>query len=280
LCGLAGRAAGLKKVVMTEHGLHQLQERPKYRRSAARYCRFADSITAVEPLQTDYFVNEMNVPREKLHCVANGVKIIPRIKEKRLAMRQALGIAEDVFAFFYVGRLNPVKDLDTLLQAVAQMPSDVSARIRLFLVGDGAERASLEQQHKQLKLLERVTFLGARSDVSDVLDGADAFVMSSVTEGLPMALLEAMAANLPCVATAVGGIPELFADDRGLAVPAKNPLALAEAMASLVRSPELRERIQRNALERVRDFYSLEAVTDQYLKLLGLPLRWNMGATP
>jgi glycosyltransferase involved in cell wall biosynthesis len=278
LCGMPARMAAIPRVVMTEHGLYQLQERPKYRASAARYCRFASDITVVEPTQADYFEREMGVPAQRLHYVANGVRIGQRTADRVAAMRRTLGIAAEQFAFFYVGRLNHVKDLGTLLRAMAALPADVATRTRLYLVGDGAERPDLEQQREALGLQGKVTFLGPRNDIAEVLMGADAFVMSSKTEGLPMALLEAMAAGLPCVATAVGGIPELLAQERGLAVPAQDPAQLAQAMAQLVRSPELRARIVTNAMARVREQYSLDAVTDQYLQLLGLPPRFE--ATP
>jgi glycosyltransferase involved in cell wall biosynthesis len=116
-----------------------------------------------------------------------------------------------------------------------------------------------------------VTFLGARSDVSEVLMAADGFVMSSKSEGLPMALLEAMAAGVPCVATAVGGIPDLFGEDRGLSVPAQDPPALADAMAAIARSPELRQRLVANAAANLAGHYTLDAVANRYLDLLGLP---------
>jgi len=110
-----------------------------------------------------------------------------------------------------------------------------------------------------------------RTDVADVLMAADAVVMSSTSEGLPMILLEAMAAGVPCIATAVGGIPNLFGDDRGLSVPAQDADKLAAAMASLVRSPQLRQRLASNALKNLHEHYALDAIADRYLQLLGLP---------
>ena len=86
-----------------------------------------------------------------------------------------------------------------------------------------------------------------------------------------MALLEAMGAGVPCLATGVGGIPDLFGDDRGLSVPAEDPLALAEAMATIARSPGLRQRLVENASANLVKNYALDAITDRYLELLGLP---------
>jgi glycosyltransferase involved in cell wall biosynthesis len=270
LCGVPAALAGVRKVVMTEHGLHQLRERSNYRRSATRYCRFADEITVVEPGQADYFHREMKVPLRKLHYVPNGVRVCDRSRAEAARMRQSLGMPSDAFAFLYVGRLNAVKDLGTLIRAISMLPTDVGSRVRLYLAGDGSERDALEQLRARLGLDDKVFFLGARDDVADILLAGDGFVMSSKTEGLPMALLEAMAAGLPCVATAVGGIPELLANERGLLVSPGDPERLAGAMATLVRSPQLAERLAANARANVLQNYDLSKITEQYLSLLGV----------
>ena len=158
-----------------------------------------------------------------------------------------------------------------MLDAFAALPADVSFRARLYMVGDGPERATLEARRDALGLGHRVTFLGARNDVSEVLMAADGFVMSSKSEGLPMALLEAMAAGVPCIATAVGGIPDLFGKDRGLLVPAQDAPALADRMTAIVRSPELRQRLVTNAAANLVEHYALDAIANRYLDLLGLP---------
>jgi len=271
LCGIPGRVAGINRIVMTEHGLQALLERPEARRLTIRYCRYASDITVVEPGQFEYFHKELGFPVNKLHCIPNGVRVIPRNPAVVEHKRREFGLAPDEFAFFYVGRLNPVKDLGTMLNAFADLCADQRFRTRLYLVGEGPERAMLEAKREALRLGERVTFLGARSDISDVLMAADAFVMSSKSEGLPMALLEAMAVGVPCVATAVGGIPALFGDDKGLLVPAQNARALADAMAAIVRSPELRLRLITNAAANLANNYALDAIANQYLELLGLP---------
>jgi glycosyltransferase involved in cell wall biosynthesis len=270
LCGVPAALARVPKVVMTEHGLHQLRERANYRRSAARYCRFADEITVVEPAQAEYFHRELHVPVSKLHYVPNGVLLRERSSAERTNVRRQLGISDDQFAFLYVGRLNPVKDLGTLIRAISLLPEDLTQSVRLYLAGDGSERAALEQLRERLGLTGKVVFLGARGDIADLLAAGDGFVMSSKTEGLPMALLEAMAAGLPCVATAVGGIPDLLAHGRGILVPPEDAASLANAMAAVVRSPHLAEGLRGAALASVRRDYDLGAVTQRYLSLLGV----------
>ncbi|MEO7207993.1 MAG: glycosyltransferase [Steroidobacteraceae bacterium] len=271
LCGIPAHLAGISRVVMTEHGLQALLERADARRLTVRYCRYATAITVVEPRQFEYFHKELGFPVRKLHCIPNGIRIPIRTPELVEQRRREFGFDAGVFAFFYVGRLNPVKDLGTLLDAFAALATRGSFRTQLYLVGDGSERAMLEARRDALNLGERVTFLGARSDVSEVLMAADAFVMSSKSEGLPMALLEAMAACVPCIATAVGGIPDLFGNDRGLSVPAQDGLALADAMAAIIRSSELRQRLVSNATANLVKNYALDAIVSRYLEVLGLP---------
>jgi glycosyltransferase involved in cell wall biosynthesis len=270
LCGIPSWLARVKRVVMTEHAL-QWRQLPGTRGPARHYCRYADEISVVEPAQLDFFHTELGVPNSKLHYVANGVRIPTRTEEAVRRVRQKLQIGPDVFAFFYVGRLEPIKDVGTLLDAFAGLSGDVAARSRLVLVGDGSERTRLEARRDALGLGDRATFIGARSDVSEILMGADAFVMSSTSEGLPMVLLEAMAAGVPCVATAVGGIPQLLADDRGLLVPARDNAELARAMNALAQSAATRSRFVQNATAYLKTNHALDAIVDRYLQLLGLP---------
>ena len=259
---------------MTEHGLQALRERPRARKLATQFARYATAITVVEPAQATYFHCELGVATDKLFCISNAVRVRTRSEETERRVRGALGIPSEQFTFFYVGRLNSVKDLGTLMEAFAILPDDVRTGARLYLVGEGPERAMLEAKRAALELDDKVALLGARDDVFDLLMAADAFVMSSKSEGLPMVLLEAMAAGVPCVATAVGGIPALFGNDRGLLVPAQDPCALAAAMAALARSPEMRARLVANARENLTRNHTVESIVDRYLELLGLPPAW------
>lgn len=272
LCGLAAKFAGVRRTVMTEHALFQLQERPDYRRSAVRYCKLADAITVVAPEQRDYFHNEIHVPLERLHYLPNGVAVRPRIPAVRARIRQEFSIDDDRFVFMYVGRLNEIKSLPTLLNAIA-LCADL--RAHWLIVGDGPERAALEALRVTLGIESRVTFAGARTDVHDLLMAADGFVMSSRSEGMPMAMLEAMAAELPCVSTAVGGIPGLLVDGAGLLVPPAAPDQMAMAMRRVVEDSQLRASIIARASQRIATDYSLDAVVTRYLALLGLPAKWG-----
>jgi glycosyltransferase involved in cell wall biosynthesis len=257
----------------------ELRTMASYRRRTRRYCRFADAITVVHPALEPFFLSELGVPRGKLHCVPNGVRLQRRDPASTEAERQKLGISADDFVWMFAGRLAAVKGLDTLLRAFALARSEGGSNLKLVLVGDGAERASLEELSASLGLQRSVHFLGARRNVPQLLSAADAFVMSSMSEGLPMVLLEAMAAHVPCVATAVGGIPELLSGDAGILVEPGAPLELAAAMRKLSNDSERCQLISARAYGKVAATNNLDRVVDAYLELFGLPAYWRSSQT-
>lgn len=156
--------------------------------------------------------------------------------------------------FVTVGRLDAVKNHAMMLRAFAQLRGGL-ATARLRIVGDGAERAHLQSLAAQLGIESRVEFLGFRDDVDAILAGADVFLLSSRYEGISIALLEAMRASLPAVATRVGGIPETVRDGQtGLLVASDDADAFAEAMRRLAESDQLR----RSYGDAARDFQRAE----------------------
>jgi glycosyltransferase involved in cell wall biosynthesis len=167
-----------------------------------------------------------------------------------------------------VTRLKAPKDGVTLARALRKLEPGA---YRAAIVGDGPDRTAVAAE-----LGDAGELLGERDDVAEQLARADVFVLSSRSEGLPMAILEAMAAGLPVVATAVGGIPELVADgETGLLVPPGDADALAEALRRLVADPELRRRLGDAARTRVEERFSLAATrrahVELYDRLLGIP---------
>ena len=269
--GIAARLARVRRVMMVEHAIHQLRERPDYRRSAIKYCKLADVVVAIDSGIAEYFRHEMRVPTARVLYIPNGVTATTPDPTRRAEVRQMLGLAPGEFVFLFVGRLQPVKDVPTLLQAFGQLVAQRPNGMRLLLAGDGPERPALESLARELAIDGRVSFLGARRDVRDLLAAADAFVLTSVTEGQPMAIIEAMASHVPCVATAVGGIPALLADGAGLLAPPANPAQFAAQMAALVDSDKLRNALTDAAASRVARDHSLDAVLDAYLDALELP---------
>ena len=160
--------------------------------------------------------------------------------ELRAATRSMLGIGVDERAVLIVGRLSREKRHGVLIQAAHQLKTILpEIPVRLIVVGDGPERASIERMAESLGVSGGVLMVGHQGDVTPYYAAADLAVISSDTEGSPNALLEAMAAGKPVVATAVGGIPEIVTnEDTALLVPPGDPAQLAKAMARALSSPE------------------------------------------
>jgi glycosyltransferase involved in cell wall biosynthesis len=153
-----------------------------------------------------------------------------------------------------VGRLHPQKSHHVLVQAVASL-RDRGVDVTVTLVGEGPTRGQLERQIAALRLEDRVRLVGAvgQSDIGEYFRVHDIFCLASVSEGLPVVLMEAMAAGLPVVTTRITGVPELVEDGRtGLLVPPARPEALADALQRVVEDPELRTRLQDEGLLAVR----------------------------
>lgn len=159
----------------------------------------------------------------------------------RADLRQQGDIAEDEVLFVATGRLNLQKDHASLLVALARARA-AGARARLWILGEGALRAALAAEAARLGLGPACQFLGARADVADHLWAADVFVLSSAWEGLPLGVLEAMAAGLPVLATSVGDLPSILGTEGGLLVPPRDPEALARGMVALCEAPDERAR--------------------------------------
>lgn len=213
----------------------------------------------------------VRIPRARLQLIDNGVDT----ERFRPGLPGAKDMAEPwqddpaAFVIGTVGRLQDVKDQATLLEAFAilrrQLPQ---APLRLVLVGDGPLRSALAAQVAASGLQDSVWFAGARSDVAPVMRSFSLFALSSIAEGTPVTLLEAMASGLPVAATAVGGIPDLVEQDvSGSLVPPRDPHALAAAIAPYVREPALARRHGAAGRARVEQQYSMHAMLAAYVAL-------------
>jgi glycosyltransferase involved in cell wall biosynthesis len=177
----------------------------------------------------------------RLQVIRNGIDLSrfpsPLDPSRRASTRAALRLPEDAFVVICVARLAPEKNLGILLEAMARLVSSSFKlpKLHLLLVGDGPWRPTLEHQVRMLRLPERVTFAGTRTDIPELLEASDLFCLPSRTEGLGIAVIEAMAAGLPAVVSRVGGLPEVVEDGvTGLLVAPEDCLALAEALATIL----------------------------------------------
>jgi glycosyltransferase involved in cell wall biosynthesis len=164
-----------------------------------------------------------------------------------------------------VGRLKAPKDFVTLIRALAALPG---REYEALIVGDGPDRGAVEAEIRRLGIEDRVQLAGERDDVPELLASSDVFVLSSRSEGLPVSALEAMAAELPVVASDVGGLAELVVDgETGILVPAGDEAALAEALGRLVQDRELRQSLGAAGRARAESSFDLSEFRRAHLEL-------------
>lgn len=239
--GPVARGAGVRVVVHTEHTNGFRMARPGFVRSqrmawlwwwSARHARKFFCVSA--DVAAEMSARRL-VPGRKLEVMLNGINTEPfREPVDRAAVRQSLGIPADAPVVGTVGRLNEVKRQDVLLRSFARLRADVPSA-RLVLVGDGPLRGDLEALAAGLGVADAVYFAGYQPHPERFLAAMDVFALTSRLEGLPLAVLEAWAAGLPVVASAVGGVPDVVADGRtGLLFPSGDEAALTGLLAGLL----------------------------------------------
>lgn len=263
------RLAGVGRIVVTEHSDYLMKSDPDTLRRARKYAKRADHVTVVHAGLKDFVCEHLNLPEGMVSVVPNGVDTeffspgprgqleLPVPADDGLPVRLCI-----------VGRLHPDKDHLNLLKAVAELKSRDVGRFQVFVVGDGPEMEDLREHIGRLSLTDSVVMLGDRQDVRNLLREMDVFVLSSRTEGLPVALLEAMSCGLPCVATDVGGVAAVLSGGGGLVVPRKDPPALCEALARMIQDEDLRRRKGDAARRSARDRFDRAAMFDEYERIL------------
>jgi glycosyltransferase involved in cell wall biosynthesis len=265
---LARALSGFRaRLILTEHGRHFPDVVSPLRRAVNRLLldRVADAVNAVCEFSARSLCHQDGFSGGRIEVIENGIDVERyTTSADRLALRHRLGLDPGRRYIANVARFHPVKDQATLLTAFAAVAAE-RPEVDLLLVGDGARRAALEGQVAELKLGTRVHFLGVRADVPEILQAVDIFALTSVCEAASLTLLEAMAAGLPVVVTAVGGNPEIVRHGReGLLVPRGDPDATAAALLRLLDDPELTGELGRRGQERVCLHYRLEQTVAAY----------------
>jgi len=267
---LAARLAGVPIVVSTEHNVYATKPR-RYVAVERWLARRTDALVAVSGDVRQFLGDQLGVAPSAIRIVANGVAVRAPSPERVAALRARIGGGAG-FTLGTIASLTPKKGHEFLLGAVAQL-RDRGVSCTLVLAGDGPERPRLEALAERLGLAGRVHFLGIVSQAADVLAAIDLFVLPSLVEGLPLALLEAMLAGTAVVATAVGGVPEVVESGvNGVLVRPANEMELADAIATLACSPELRARLAARARATIERGFTesayLESLSSLYLELL------------
>ena len=257
-----GRRVG---VVHTRHGPGRGTRRARWLWRGAG--RLLDAYVAVSPELAELARELRDCVDGKLSVIENGIDVstFGGAAGERAAARAELGIPEDAWVVGSVGRLALEKDYPLLVRAAAPL---LGPRARLLMVGDGGEAGAIRAEIAARGVAPFVIMAGVRHDVPRWLAAMDAFAISSRVEGLPLCALEALAAGLPVVATAVGGLPGLLEDGvTGLLVPAGDDQALGRALASLRDDPGLARAIGERGRAHVRRLYARDVMVRRYLDL-------------
>ena len=219
-------------------------------------------------------VERKRLPREKIEVIPNGIDLgrLPPFSLDRRAARSAAGLRRDRRLVAGVGRLDAQKDFPTFLRAAAMISAEFPD-VDFLVVGEGGERAALEALARRLGLGARVVFTGLRHDVPRLLAAVDVLALTSLYEGFPNVVLEAMATGAVAVATDVGGCRELVTSgETGLLVPPRAPAAVAAAVGRVLRDPALARRLATGARQRVEGAFSIDVMArrtmDAYLRRL------------
>lgn len=265
---IAAKRAGVKNV-FTVHGTifheHFSNTKKAVFAIVEKYlANITDKIITVSQSLKEDIIRLENVQDDKITVIYNGIPTQKfNIQLDKNEKRKELGLNTKGKVIVTVARLAPQKGLNYLLEAIKLIPQE-NRDLQLVIVGDGPLRKELEGQAKELCLTEYVKFLGHRKDVPEILAAADIFVLSSITEGLPLIVLEAMSANLPIVSTIVGGIPEIIRDgENGLLVQPKDILGLSKAMGSLLNNNKLALKLADNGNSMALKYFDLKLMLEK-----------------
>jgi glycosyltransferase involved in cell wall biosynthesis len=261
---VAGKLAGAA-VVHTRHGPGRGTGREQWLRRGAG--ALLDAYVAVSPELGELAKSLRDCAPAKLSVIENGIDLgaFGGAGGERAAAREAVGIPAGAWVVGSVGRLAVEKDYPLLVRASAPL---LSGAARLMIVGDGAEAGTIRAEVSARQVERFVALPGARDDIPRLLAAMDVFALSSRMEGLPLCVLEAMAAGLPVVVPAVGGLPGLIADGvTGFLFPAGDEAALRARLEALRADPALARAVGARGQAYARERHSREAMVRRYLDL-------------
>jgi glycosyltransferase involved in cell wall biosynthesis len=282
LYGLAGRLVSRRPpLLFTEHGrLHP--DYPQRRRILFNRLLLErrDRVVGVGVAVCRALVENEGIPARLVGLIYNGIPLrnLPTSARERQAVRRELGLADSDVVVLQPARFDPVKDHATALRAMRQALRS-RPNLRLLLAGDGPQRPTIEALVRKYDLGSRVTLLGLRRDVPRLLAASDVVLLTSVTEGIPLALIEAMAAGLPVVSTDVGGVSEVVTNGvTGLLAPAGDDTRLAEHLLTLSADPIRARQMGQQGRARALDHFSDQGMHAAYDRLYREMLAGQKGA--
>lgn len=258
---LAARLSRVPVIINTRHG--------RAKKSMVSYVwNMNDAIIAISEDAKREMLKWNRIDTKKTRVIYNGIDIDKYSNNQDgNEDKKALNIEPSTFVFGTVARLSPEKDQFTLIDAFSKVVNKIDDA-KLIFIGDGILKEELVKYASKLGISDKVMFLGFRDDVYKVLPIFDIFGLSSLTEGISLTLLEAMAAGLPIVATNVGGNPEVIVNGTtGILVPPKRPVEMAEAIYNLLSDKKLAREMGEAGKRRVFEKFTLTRMSEEYIDL-------------
>jgi sugar transferase (PEP-CTERM/EpsH1 system associated) len=289
---IAKLITGGVRLIHSEHGRNypHLDSEP-LKRKLARRClyHFSDQVFAVSEEVRDYYCRETGFPTARMRVISNGIDVRTMEGADRRGARAELGIGARDFVVGTVARLDATKDTITLARAFDRLyclafgaeaagnrRRETAPELKLLIVGDGPQKKMIERHAAERGLTGAVIFTGVRHDAPRLLAAMDAFALPSLSEGMPLTVLEAMAARLPVVATDVGALPQLVEEGvTGFLVEPRDDRALAERLARFYATPELARRFGLSGRIKVEREYGLDSMLRTYAELYRAVLARN-----
>ncbi|MFZ5830720.1 MAG: glycosyltransferase [Planctomycetota bacterium] len=254
-------------ILFTEHG-RWFPDLPNRKRMIFNrlMLRRSDRVVGVGESVRRALVRNEGLPSRRVGVIYNGVDAAAFARNGHPAalVRAECGVAPDDFVVIQVARLDHLKDHVTAIRTIERL-SKRCPQARLILVGDGPEQARIEAEIAERRVSANVRLMGLRSDVARLLHAADAFLLTSISEGIPVTVIEAMAAGLPVVSTNVGGVGEIVVDGRtGFLAPSGGDAALATALERLAADGALRRELGASGRQRAQTVFSQQEMHQAY----------------
>ena len=257
-------------VIVHVHGLNRTRNLTRKHLNRFIYKSVDKVIGCADGVCEDVKKRNPGLDHSKVVVLENSVdyEVFAGAVADRQSIRDEFEIKDESFVFLAIGRYVPTKGFKYLIEAFSKV-RQANQNCELLIAGDGRDKAETEEMVRNLGLGDCVHMPGNRSDIPQIMKACDCFVMSSIAEGMPLSLLEAMSSGLPCIATNVGGIPEVLnSEEVGFVVESKNPDALAGAMIKCANmGKDEVTQIKEKCRERIRTKYSNEVVVSKLQKL-------------
>lgn len=266
ITGGLGRLVSRRRIthIHTDHA-RAFPDRLRYHVAEHVLGRLAHRVVGVSRHTTDNLARYEWIPRRKLVTIPNGIDPSPfEAPAPRAELRARIGVSVDAPLVGLGGRISEEKGVDILIRAMVRVLEEVP-EARLAVAGDGPDLPAMRELAVSLGIDQAVRFLGTRTDFVDLMPGLDVYALPSRREGLPMVILEAMAARLAIVAADVGGVGEaLNHEETGVLVPPLKPTQLAQQLIRVLRNPELRRSLGGRAREVFDAEFGADVMTRRY----------------